>query len=201
MRGKATRETGTICLINVEAQLGADHPLREVKRMCKEVLKALEPDFERMYAAKGRPSIPPERLLMAWVLMCLYGVRSCRRFDEELPKEGRTAAAWDKATGQLPAQADRGKLRVDESLRKLPQKPVDRGGEDELRRAVCWGCVQPDADGETVACGGKPAATSRGGVSRKGLAMSRCLGNEANRAGEPRKHDVLPSNWSQLMFH
>ena len=30
------------------------------------------------------PSIPPERLLMAWVLMCLYGVRSCRRFAEEL---------------------------------------------------------------------------------------------------------------------
>lgn len=69
MRGKAARETGTICLINVETPLGADHPLREVKRMCKEVLKTLEPDFERMYAAKGRPSIPPERLLMAWVLM------------------------------------------------------------------------------------------------------------------------------------
>jgi transposase len=85
MRGKAARETGTICLVNVETQLRAEHPLREVKRMCREVLKALEPDFERMYAAKGRPSIPPERLLMAWVLMCLYGVRSCRRFAEELP--------------------------------------------------------------------------------------------------------------------
>ena len=85
MRGKAARETETICLINVEAQLRSDHPLREVKRMCKEVLKALEPELERMYAAKGRPSIPPERLLMAWILMCLYGVRSCRRFTEELP--------------------------------------------------------------------------------------------------------------------
>jgi transposase len=60
------------------------HPLREVKRMCKSVLAALEPEFARMYAAKGRPSIPPERLLMAWVLMCLYGVRSCRRFSEDL---------------------------------------------------------------------------------------------------------------------
>jgi hypothetical protein len=44
MRGKAARETEAICQINVEAQLRADHPLREVKRMCKEVLKALEPD-------------------------------------------------------------------------------------------------------------------------------------------------------------
>jgi transposase len=114
-RGKATRETGTICLINVEAQLGAEHPLREVKRMCKEVLAALEPDFERMYAAKGRPSIPPERLLMAWVLMCLYGVRSCRRFTEELPfnllhkwfldmnpdEEGFDASSFSKNLGRM----------------------------------------------------------------------------------------------------
>jgi transposase len=85
IRGKAARETETICLVSVEAQLRADHPLREVKRMCKEVLKALEPELERMVATKGRPSIPPERLLMAWILMCLYGVCSCRRFTEELP--------------------------------------------------------------------------------------------------------------------
>jgi len=115
MRGKAARETGTICLVNVEAQLRADHPLREVKRMCKEVLKALEPDFARMYAAKGRPSIPPERLLLAWVLMCLYGVRSCRRFTEELPfnllykwfldmnpdEEGFDASSFSKNLGRM----------------------------------------------------------------------------------------------------
>jgi transposase len=68
MRGKAERQRGVVYFVDVETQLRDDHPLREVKRLCKEVLKALEPDFERMYAVKGRPSIPPERLLMAWVL-------------------------------------------------------------------------------------------------------------------------------------
>ncbi len=85
MRVKAARETETICLVSVDAQLRADHTRLKVKRMCKEVLKALEPELERMVAAKKRPSMPPERLLMAWILMCLYGVRSCRRFTEELP--------------------------------------------------------------------------------------------------------------------
>jgi transposase len=84
MRGKSQKQAEAIYLINVETQLRADHPLREVKRMCKDVLKEMEPFFAQMYAAKGRPSIPPERLLMAWILMCLFGVRSCRRFAEDL---------------------------------------------------------------------------------------------------------------------
>jgi transposase len=32
--------------------------------------------FEEMYAEDGRPSIPPERLLLAKVLMALYTIRS-----------------------------------------------------------------------------------------------------------------------------
>jgi transposase len=84
MRGKAQRQTGVVYLINVEMQLRDDHQLQEVKHLCKTMLAALELEFARMYAAKGRPSIPPERLLMACVLMCLYGVRSCRKFTEDL---------------------------------------------------------------------------------------------------------------------
>lgn len=54
MRGSVIWETGAISLINVEASLREDHPLREVKRMCKKVLTALEPDFVRRHAAKLR---------------------------------------------------------------------------------------------------------------------------------------------------
>ena len=38
----------------------------------------------RLYAEEGRPSIPPERLLKASLLMSLYSVRSERAFCEEL---------------------------------------------------------------------------------------------------------------------
>jgi hypothetical protein len=47
-------------------------------------LKELSPLFEQMYSAVGRPSIPPERLLKASLLMALYTVRSERLFCEQL---------------------------------------------------------------------------------------------------------------------
>ncbi len=40
--------------------------------------------FSRMYCKVGRPSIPPERLLKAQVLIALYTVRSDRMFCEQL---------------------------------------------------------------------------------------------------------------------
>jgi transposase len=42
------------------------------------------PLFDEMYAEDGRPSIPPERLLKASLLMSLYSVRSERAFCEQL---------------------------------------------------------------------------------------------------------------------
>jgi transposase len=47
-------------------------------------LAKLSSEFDRMYATVGRPSIPPERLLKASLLISLYSVRSERAFCEEL---------------------------------------------------------------------------------------------------------------------
>src|SRR6185436_566078 len=47
-------------------------------------LKELSPTFDAMYAASGRPSVPPERLLKAMLLIALYSVRSERQFCEQL---------------------------------------------------------------------------------------------------------------------
>ena len=62
----------------------ADHPLRTIKVLADEALTRLSPEFDRMYADVGRPSIPPERLLKASLLIALYSVRSERAFCEEL---------------------------------------------------------------------------------------------------------------------
>jgi transposase len=40
--------------------------------------------FDRMYSSVGRPSIPPERLLKAQILIAQYSVRSDRMFCEQL---------------------------------------------------------------------------------------------------------------------
>ena len=48
------------------------------------VPRKMDEHFEEMYAKEGRPSIPPERLLLAKVLMALYTIRSERQFCERL---------------------------------------------------------------------------------------------------------------------
>jgi transposase len=61
-----------------------DHPLRAMKKLVEVVLRELSSVFDAMYSCTGRPSIPPERLLKATVLMALYTVRSERLFCEQL---------------------------------------------------------------------------------------------------------------------
>ena len=55
-----------------------------IKAVADEALARLSPEFDRMYSTVGRPSIPPERLLKASLLIALYSVRSERAFCEEL---------------------------------------------------------------------------------------------------------------------
>jgi len=62
----------------------SDHPLRAIRAMVDEVLRALSPELDRMYAKQGRPSIAPEKLLRAQLLQMLYSVRSERLLMEEI---------------------------------------------------------------------------------------------------------------------
>ena len=60
------------------------HPIRRVRPVVESALVRLEPAFASMYAEIGRPSIPPERLLKASLLMALYSIRSERQLCEQL---------------------------------------------------------------------------------------------------------------------
>lgn len=61
-----------------------DHPLRSAKELVDAVLKGLSGALTRMYARSGRPSVPPERLLKALLLLALYSIRSERLLLERL---------------------------------------------------------------------------------------------------------------------
>jgi transposase len=52
--------------------------------MVDDILKEMSPRFAKLYADRGRPSIPPERLLRALLLQILYTVRSERLLMEQL---------------------------------------------------------------------------------------------------------------------
>ena len=84
MRGHAKAQPEFLSLISPESVVPQAHPLRAIKMYVDEVLGRMNKDFEAMYAAEGRPSIPPERLLKAKLLIALYSIRSERLFCEQL---------------------------------------------------------------------------------------------------------------------
>src|SRR5437764_5197274 len=70
--------------ISPEQRVPQEHPLRAIREIVDAVLKELSPEFARLYAANGRPSIAPEKLLRALLLQVLYTVRSERLLMEQL---------------------------------------------------------------------------------------------------------------------
>ena len=84
MRGERTRQVGMLTLMSPERLVPRDHPIRRIKALADAQLVQLSAVFDQMYAQRGRPSIPPETLLKAEVLIALYSVRSERQFCEQL---------------------------------------------------------------------------------------------------------------------
>src|ERR1700704_5009505 len=84
MRGSDQQQNHVFSYISPEQRVRKDHPLRPIRTMVDEILKQLSPQFNKMYAKVGRPSIPPEQLLRAQLLQMLYSVRSERLLMEEM---------------------------------------------------------------------------------------------------------------------
>jgi transposase len=84
MRGLEKKQASMLILLSPESRVPSEHPLREVKRLADAALRELSPTFDAMYSGIGRPSIPPERLLRATLLMAFYSIRSERQFCEQL---------------------------------------------------------------------------------------------------------------------
>ena len=84
MRGEAERQSAILFGVTPDQLVPADHPIRRIRPIVEQALAYLSPTFAQMYAASGRPSIPPEHLLKASLLIALYSVRSERQFCERL---------------------------------------------------------------------------------------------------------------------
>ena len=70
--------------VSLERRISADHPLRGIRTMVDRGLVRMDALFAAMYGSAGRPSIAPERLLRAQLLMVLYSIRSERQLMEQL---------------------------------------------------------------------------------------------------------------------
>lgn len=84
MRGRFQDQGGLFSYISPEQRVPANHPLRKIRALVRDVLKELTHSLGKLYASEGRPSVPPEQLLSALLLQVFYGVRSERQLMEQL---------------------------------------------------------------------------------------------------------------------
>ena len=84
MRGTPDPQLAMLTTLQPGDLIPADHPIRRIRKVVDVVLDELDGEFDVMYAKSGRPSVPPEQLLKATVLMAMYSIRSERAFCERL---------------------------------------------------------------------------------------------------------------------
>jgi transposase len=84
MRGSDEQNGTLFSYVNLEDRVPAQHPLRVIRQIVNTALTRLDAEFASLYAAKGRPSIPPERLLRAVLIQILFSIRSERQLMEQM---------------------------------------------------------------------------------------------------------------------
>ena len=84
MRGEDNRQETMFSYVTLEQRIPAGHPMRQIRAMMERALERLEPVLSTMYAERGRPSIAPEKLMRAQLLMVLFSIRSESQLMEQL---------------------------------------------------------------------------------------------------------------------
>lgn len=84
MRGDDERQEIIFSYVSAEERIAKDHPLRAIRLMVDASLRGLDLHFAGLYARRGRPSIAPEKLVRALLLMILYSIRSERQLMEQI---------------------------------------------------------------------------------------------------------------------
>jgi transposase len=84
MRGEDEKQTAMYSYVTLSQRIPGDHPARQIRSMVDRALEKMDAQLDELYSTTGRPSIAPERLLRASLLMILYSIRSERQLMEQL---------------------------------------------------------------------------------------------------------------------
>jgi hypothetical protein len=76
MRGQQERTGSLFSYVSIKDRIPASHPRRRIRKLADQALDRLNPTFFILYASEGRPSVPPEQLLLASLLQAFYGCGS-----------------------------------------------------------------------------------------------------------------------------
>ena len=214
MRDTSGQQIESLVALTPEDLGPHEHPIRRIEPLADRVLQELLPAFSRMYAKRGRPSVPPEHLLKASLLIALYSVRSERQFCERLGYDTRAFVTTCRSFGITPhvamkqrhavldrrtsrhagyATSQRERKRVEEVFgwlktvgggRKLGYCGVARNG---LCAEMALAGVQPCAHGQAHA----PAIISGGGPC---LLRMTCPNPRRQRPDQGRPRALLTPN-------
>src|SRR5664280_2080088 len=84
MRGDDPKQSAMFSYLTLAQRIPADHPARQIRVLVDRALVRMDGELEKLYSDTGRPSIAPERLLRATLLMILYSIRSERQLMEQM---------------------------------------------------------------------------------------------------------------------
>src|ERR1700689_914224 len=84
MRGDDQKQTAMYSYVTLAQRIAAHHPARQVRVLVDRALERMDGELEQLYSSTGRPSIAPERLLRATLLMVLFSIRSERQLMEQM---------------------------------------------------------------------------------------------------------------------
>jgi hypothetical protein len=69
MRRMFRDQGGLFSYVSPASRVPSNHPLRQVRDLVRDVLKQLSHSLGRLYSSEGPPSVPPEQLLSALLLL------------------------------------------------------------------------------------------------------------------------------------
>jgi transposase len=84
MLGSHKQNGALFSYVNLEDRVPERHPLGLIREVVYSALARLDGALAPLYAAEGRPSIAPERLLRAALIQILFSVRSERQLMEQM---------------------------------------------------------------------------------------------------------------------
>jgi transposase len=84
MRGQQERSRCLFSFVSIEERIPASHALRRIRKLADQARGRLNLNFYRLYALEFRPLVPPEQLLLDYLLRTIYGIRSERLLLEQL---------------------------------------------------------------------------------------------------------------------
>ena|ERR1035437_4026890 len=96
MRGADQKQSAMFSYITLAQRIPADHPARQIRVLVDRALERMDAELEKLYSDMGRPSIAPERLLRATLLMVLHPQRADERRSISQRKLIERVFGWSK---------------------------------------------------------------------------------------------------------